>query len=328
MHIVFLRGAVPPKDEHPEKLRYKNIEQCEDVWTQLFYYYLKYSGNTGELLYQGGCKVKKVDESYTEKWVPSLKGYKPEAKPRMIICRGGFGYYDSFIERFPAAKKIYYGAGKRFYPTGFRKYDLILTDSPKQFSIIKGKGNIPSALFIKPAAKLFRPVPSEKIYDVCFMANASQVKIKRHDLLIRSLAGSGLKVLNLGNTDKKLIKLARDLGTDIEWGGWSLRRKLPERISQCRVGVCCSTSYDSCPRVIPEYLACGVPVVVTSNINFWAGQYINKDTGLIAGESEILDAIKMLIKMKPRPRQYYKNNLSVECAAKYLDGLIRSYILR
>jgi len=30
MNIVFLRGSIPPVNEHPEKLLYDSIENCED----------------------------------------------------------------------------------------------------------------------------------------------------------------------------------------------------------------------------------------------------------------------------------------------------------
>jgi len=327
MHVIFLRGSVPPAHEHPEKLVYDTIDNCEDMWTQLFYYYLKESGNTGELIYEGSSRGLRVDNRFTELWVPSIKHYKPHKKPGMIICRGGFRYYEPFLRRYPKVKKVYYGAGKRFYPQGYDEYDLILTDSPRQLEVIQKKKK-PAALFIKPAATLFKPVSTEKTYDICFMANATQSRIKRHELLLNAFAGSEFRILNLGNYDKRLRQLAKRLNVIIKWGGWHRRKQLPRLISSCRVGICCSTNYDSCPRVIPEYLACNLPVVVTSNINFWDEQYINKDTGILATEDELIDAVKALLKLRPKPRRYYESNLSMECAARYLDGLIRSYVLK
>ena len=105
---------------------------------------------------------------------------------------------------FPNAVKIYYGAGKRFYPTRYDNYNLFLVDSRKQLKTIRAKHKR-AALFIKPAATLFKPVNVEKKYDICFVANAGQAKIKRHNLFLRAFAGSRFKILNLGNTNKKLI---------------------------------------------------------------------------------------------------------------------------
>ena len=90
MNIVFLRGAVPPKSEHPEKLLYNEIDDCEDAWTQLFYRLTKLLNANGQLLYQGKFRRFVVDESFIEIWVPSFGKYVPDTKPDLIICRGGF----------------------------------------------------------------------------------------------------------------------------------------------------------------------------------------------------------------------------------------------
>jgi glycosyltransferase involved in cell wall biosynthesis len=323
MNIIFLRGAVPPKSEHPEKLLYNQIEDCEDMWTQLFYYLLKSLGAKGELLYQGGNRKFVIDNMFTERWVPSFNKYKPKRKPDLIICRGGFKYYDCINKRFPKAKKVYYGAGARFYPTtGYEKYDLFLTDSNAQLIKIRKKGkNV--ALFIKPAATLFKPFKTKKKFDICFIANAAQARIKRHKLFLQSFAKSKLSILNLGGTNKKLVALARKLGVNIKWDGWSLRKNLPQKISKCRVGVCCSTNYDSCPRVIPEYLACGVPIVATKNMNFWHDKYIVPGTGLLVREDRLLHGVKKLLNVDVDVvADCYNNRLSMNPAVAYLAELL------
>ncbi len=322
MNAIFLRGSIP--HEHPEKLLYDRIENCEDVWIQLFYGLLQALGARGELLYQGGKKKFVVGKTFTEKWVASFKKYTPPFAPDLIMCRGGFPYYDHIVKKFPKAIKIYYGAGKRFYPqTNFIDYDLFLVDSLKQLRAVRKKGRR-VALFVKPAATLFKKIDVKKKYDVCYMANATQARIKRHKLFLESFAHSEFKILNLGNTDKKLISLAKKLQVKIDWGGWSLRSKLPDRIAQCRVGVCCSTNYDSCPRVIPEYLACGLPVVATKNMNFWHNKYITPETGVLVGDGGIESGVRKLLSRRLTPESYYNKHLSVGKAAKYLAELIKA----
>ena len=320
--IVFLRGAVPPANENPDKLLYDKIEECEDVWTQLFHALLARTGSVGELLYQGKSRTFKVDDSFTEKWVPSMAGYSPSFKPDIVIARGGFGYYDGFLSKYPKAKRVYYGAGERYAPEkNFKFYDLFLTDAPKHRKKIRARGGN-AEFFVKPAARLFAPMPVEKKYDVCFMANATQSKIKRHKLVIESFKKTGLKVLNIGNTDKTLIRYAKSIGADVEWEGWKFRKFLPELISSCRVGLCCSTGIDSCPRVIPEYLACGLPVVVTNSVKMWRDKYITDSTGLSVGDDKIVSAVKRLLSADST-RSYYEDNLSVDSAADYLAGLLQ-----
>ena len=81
--MLFLRGAIPPAKENPEKLLYDDIEQCEDMWTQLFHTLLVEMGAVGELLYQGGDKVVYADPMI-ERWVPSFADYVPDFEPDLF----------------------------------------------------------------------------------------------------------------------------------------------------------------------------------------------------------------------------------------------------
>jgi glycosyltransferase involved in cell wall biosynthesis len=327
MHIVFLRGAVPPKNEHPEKLLYDTIENCEDMWTQLFYFTLKELGATGELLYQNGDREFVVDETFTERWVPGMKGYQPAVAPDVIIGRGGFAYYDGFVRRFPKAKKIYYGAGKRFFPPpkSFQKYDLFLVDSSRQLANLKNKKGVNCDYILKPAALMFKPHDVEKKYDLCLMADSRQARRKRPHLMIKALQGTDVSVLHLGTSDKRLRKLAADMRVNVTWGGWSLRKDLAAKISQCRAGVCCSTTNDSCPRVIPEYLACDLPVLVTDSVHFWADKYVTPATGRVVPEIRLREGAAV-VRADPRSRwkarEHYDAEIGLPVAAKRLAGQI------
>ena len=323
MKALFLRGSVPPPKDHPEKLLYNHINNCEDMWTQLFHHFLVATKSSGELLYERGQRSFK-NERFVEKWVPLFRNYKPDFKPDLIICRGGFPYYDAIIKRFPKAKKVYYGAGKRYFPTtDFTNYNLFIVDAERQKKAIENKGKR-AELFIKPAASLFKPHKVQKDFDVCFMANGVQFKIKRHRLFLESFAGTNYRILNLGNKNPQMVALAKKLKVKITWAGWSLRKSLPKQISRCRVGVCCSTNHDSCPRVIPEYLACGLPVVATKNINFWQKKYITPQTGALVDENKLVEGVKQIISKSINPLTYYNSHLSLGKAAEYLASLVDS----
>ncbi len=324
MRMVFLRGAVPPASEHPEKLEYSDVSECEDMWTQLFYTLLRHSGSTGELLYQGGERVRQFGQ-FTERWVPRLADYQPMLGPDVIICRGGFDWYDSFVSAFSKAFKVYYGAGERFFPPGFSSYDMFLVDTPEQQRAVQAKTKAKVELLVKPAAALFAPVETEKEYHVCFMANATGAAFKGHELFIEAMAGSSLKVMALGNTDQRFIDMAKKRDVNVKWGGWSLRKHLPAKLSRCRVGVCCSTRKDSCPRVIPEYLACGLPVVITEDVHVWREKYVAPQTGVVVPRGDIRKGIKALLARwdDMNPRAYYEEHLSMAASVSALWKAIR-----
>jgi len=327
MKMVFLRGSVPPPNEHPEKLLYDNIENCEDMWTQLFYYLLEELDAEGELVYQtmGSQRREFATGRFRDKWVGPVGEYTPPFKPDVIICRGGFDYYDDFLMRHLDAKKVYYGAGDRYYPQGdFKHYDLFLVDTPKQMKKVRERTAAAVSLFVKPAATLFKPKKVPKKFDVCFMANAAQGAFKGHREFLQQMAGSDISILNLGNTRGEYVELAKELGVDITWGGWSLRKHLPKEISKCHVGVACSLRRDSCPRVIPEYLACGLPVIVTDTVDFWREKYITDETGLVVPMSKLADTIHSTLWgfNEFAPKKYYDEHLSMKCAVKTLAKLI------
>ena len=328
MNVVFLRGSVPPKNENPEKLLYETIETCEDVWTQLFYYLTRAINAKAEILYDNGDREFRIDDDVTEKWV-HLSRYTPPFTPDLIVCRGGFPYYDTFLRNFPKSKKVYYGAGRRFYPTTeFTEYDLFLCDSKSQRDQIRAKGKT-AELFIKPAATMFSPRRVEKAYDICFTANATQKAIKRHAMFIKQFAGKGYKILSLGNLDKNLIRMAHEHNVNITWNGWALRNLLPEKISQCRVGLCCSTNADSCPRVIPEYLACGLPVVATNNINFWHDKYITPSSGVLVDEDCLVEGVEIVYGkgVGAFAHEHYKQNIGMPKAVAHLRRLIGEHCI-
>ena len=105
-----------------------------------------------------------------------------------------------------------------------------------------------------------------------------------------------------------------------------MRKDLPKLVSSCRVGVCCSTNYDSCPRVIPEYLACGLPVVATSNINFWHSKYITEETGIVVPDNLLVCGIRQCLGKNFDTRTYYDEYLSLSKSSSYLCDLLRGIL--
>lgn len=327
MNFLMLRGQVPI-DRDPKEIMFNKLEECDDVWTQLFYAMLG-DKDVGELWYWGGSREHKFTPTFTERWVPDFVTYKNSFVPDIIFCRGGFKEYHSVLHKYPNAIKIYYGAGRRFLPQpGFYNYDIILQDSQEQLEECKKLfPNALTTLFIKPAAdNLFYPMPDvQKEFDVCFPANGSQ-HFKGHEF-IYSTVPCDIKLLNLGNNPKG-YKYSDNV-TSVR----VLRKQMCHNIARCKTGVVAVNSdIDSCPRVIPELLACGLPIVVLNTVKFWKDKYINQVdmfnggpyTGELANKENFWDTVRFVLNRldKYDSSAYYNNNLSLEKAAKFLTNVI------
>jgi hypothetical protein len=102
----------------------------------------------------------------------------------------------------------------------------------------------------------------EKVYDVVYVADGRitfRAKIKRVDWFYKH-APKDLKILHLGwSGDRHVPKNVTVMRVR--------RGEMPLWYNKCRVGVVCYDKYDSAPRVIPEMMACGLPTLVSNEIN-------------------------------------------------------------
>ena len=255
MNILFLRGQVDKRTQRVDRL-----EESSDMWTHLA---AELAGDDdGVILYWGGDRTVRYKDKFYEKWVPKMKDYECHFKPDVVFARGGFPEYEPVVKRdADKAVLIYYGAGKRYYPQGWKKYDIILVDSPKQRDKVKQK--IPWSnpqLWVKPAAPHFYPRDVPKEYDICYIANGQQAKIKRIKEMYENFAHMRkTKVLHLGYPSKhKPPPNVTCVRVD--------RVNMPEWISKCKRGCALYSGYDSAPRAIAEMRACGLKVDVPLDV--------------------------------------------------------------
>ena len=319
--FLMLRGQVP-QDRDSQEIVFNTIEEADDTWTQLFFAMVK-PEDQAELWYWGGNREHKFAENFTERWVPSFATYKSGFVPDVIFCRGGFTEYHSVLKRFPNAFKIRYGAGRRFLPCqGFYDYDLVLQDSVEQLAVCRQQfPQITSSLFIKPAPdNLFFPrqeVSTE--YDVCFPANSKQT-FKGHTFVYGTIP-EDIKLLNLGNESSRFKHPSNVTSYRV------LKTEMSKHICKCKVGiVAVGSNIDSCPRVIPELLASGLPVVVLDTVRFWKEKYIVSGvTGELTNKDDFWNTVRYVLENhdKYNTREYYEENLSVKPAAKFLRSLIK-----
>lgn len=319
MKLLFLRGQVPT-DRSPKQIMFDRIDDCDDVWTQLANH-LSQDGY-GEVWYWGGKRQVRYRENFIERWVPSFKSHKPKFVPDVIFARGGFPQYDVMLNRFPKAYKIYYGAGRRFLPqSSFKKYDLLLVDTPSQLKRAKKAfPKLRTELFIKPAAdNIFKPQETDKEYDVIFSSNEHRSGIKGHNFILPSLPYD-IRVVQTGIVSPAL----KNKYPYIAFQGWIPRKELSEVYAKAKVAIVCCTSVDSCPRVIPEALACDCPLLILDSVNLWREKYITHETGRIAASEDFILELRDMIETYAdfSPYNYYERCLSLSVASKYIEKLI------
>jgi len=280
MKLLALRGSVP-KDRSPKEIMYDGLTNNDDMWEHLF---CALGDERCEILYWGGNRIRRYTDKDTVVWVRDLKHYSPDFKPDVVFERGGFDEGRRFSKQYPDAYRIYYGAGKRCLPRNTNlKYDLVLVDSERQLRKARKHG-WNAQLWFKPASPQFRYMPEvAKYFDVCYVADGRfpfRAKIKNVDWVYETIP-KDLKLLHLGWAgDRFLPKNITVMRVQ--------RAEMPLYYNKCRVGVIPYTGYDSAPRVIPEMIACGLPVLVSDEVNTNQGQRIPKEN--------LWDNIKSILK--------------------------------
>ncbi len=322
--ILFLRGQVP-QDRDPKQIMFDNIDECDDMWTQLCWNMIKEMRVSGELWYWGGHRFVKYSDNFTDRWLPSFSDGSHDFNPDIIFARGGFPNYDVVLKRNPDAFKIYYGAGFRRIPgkKQFRDFDLILVDTPKQLA--KAKASLPDhniQLLIKPAAdNIFKPIDDDKCFDVIMVGNYNKGVNKGHDFAF-PLIHKRHKVIAVGKIPKSLLNQYKR----ITYKQWIPRKDIPKCYAQAKVAIVCCGKEDSCPRVIPEALACNCPILVLDRVNFWKDKYMNGQTGRVTSKEDFVSELRRMVKRYEdfSPHSFYEDNLSLKASSKMILDLVNA----
>lgn len=310
MKWLMLRGFWDVNNKH-------NIQNKLDMWTSFFesvvgddkgYVWFKSKGyKTNAFHYSKNVEVFMSHQKEV--------GYNiPWEKYDIVFARGGHPEYVPILRKCKNAYKIRYSAGKRIYPEKDIHYDLILVDSDAQKKKVLKK--FPKAnikIFFKPAANHFKPMDVEKKYDVGFVAVHPKDKRKRVAWVYKTVP-KHLKVLQLGHKPKRL-KVPKNVTVKHVKSD-----KMVKMINQCKVIICPYTSADSGPRIIPEALACGVPVVCRDSVNFDKDSYI---CVWVTGKKTFWPDVEEMLKLNLKcVSEAYKIVSSIEVAVSHLRRLI------
>ena len=312
MKLLLLRGRVPI-DRPRSEIKYSTIEECDDIYTLMAYHL----ADEVEVWYWGGDRVRKYGHM-TERWIPNFKKVKSDFKPDVIWARGGFDEYRTVLKRYPDAFKIFYAAGRgsKHVPNDGIDYGLVLADTPVQLADIQDHG-FNGALWTKPAAPMIKPKKTKKKYDICYIANAGQAKIKNLRWVYET-APRDLKILHLGFPNS--LKVPKNVTQKRV-----LRSEIASEISKCKIGIIPYRKIDSAPRAMVEMMACGLQIVVMQGVKFWQDMYFpEKNMGHVTNMSTFWFRVKNVLEKGQVPdiSKYYEEKLSMIPSANRLRGLI------
>ena len=319
MKLLFLRGQVP-WDRDPKQIMFDNLDKQDDMWVQLASHLVR-DGDEGEVWYEKGDRVARYRDNFVERWLSRYSESTPDfGDPDVVFARGGFSFMRIESQRHKNAFKIHYGAGERVVPKPGQGWDLVLVDTFEQKAKAESRG-YRTELLIKPASdNIFKPLggPGQKKFDIIFCANHNPNTNKGHRFLLPEL-----KKYSVIQAGIKRPGWARKW-KNVKFTGWVPRKRLPELYSQAKVAIVWAPGKDSCPRVIPEALACGVPVLVGQSTKFWHEKYITPETGLLTDKPKLQGRLKQLLQQWPDmdPHAYYQEHLSLKVAADHIRNLI------
>jgi hypothetical protein len=252
MKLLLLRGQVPT-DRPKGEIKYRTMDECDDIYTLM-------ADKIAEevcVAYWGGKRKFSPRPGMTDVWVPDYHSLKLPWTPDVIWARGGFSEYLPVLKKYSGALKVYYGAGRRFIPdtsTG-RHIDLVLVDCQSQARKVgMVYANKSVRTFFKPVSQMFGYECVKSKYDLCYVAAIPEDNRKRCKWVYETCPRN-MRVLQLGYKPLKMKVPSNFKVKRVE------RQKMSHYLNQCRVLIAPYTKHDSGPRIIPEALACGLPVV-------------------------------------------------------------------
>lgn len=201
---------------------------------------------------------------YIQRWVKSLNEVFNYPRPDISLFRGGFKIYDDITKKNSKffKKKLYLGAnGPRRYPCYGGIYDKILIEDERDVI----KNCIPFYKIGPP--KIFKPLDLDKIYDICWPCNFTQIKQKGHEYFIQQVSKSNIlrnsKIVHIGNKPEVGKKLCQKYGiTNIKFIGHVDRFRVNKVLNQSKFGVVTSNNVDGCVRTSTEIIGSGTPLLI------------------------------------------------------------------
>lgn len=243
-----------------------------------------------------------------------MLGFIAAYGPPKILCVWGLGVDERILEACRDSFKIYNSIDAPAFRVPDhvgRHFDLVLTGADWQSDEVQARlpGMQCLVLPIGPDfadPQTFRPLGTEKIYDVVYVAAAQGYK--RHDILFDALerrpGTRALCVFGYGEMADELRHRATERGLDVTFVGppGVPFGEVNALMNQARVGVVCGID-DGAPAILTEYMLAGLPVLANSGLRCGL-QYITPATGATAAPERFHEGLDALLAqaetMRPR----------------------------
>lgn len=330
MNFLYLRGAIPEniliEDVAPE-IESDNTDVYVNLWSEIS----EIVGGTHIILYHKN----RIEDIKTIRYKRTQLVFIDLNNTAMLISfindcdsfdfifiRAALPIYTEIINHYKRSKKIYYGAGTdfdfekkiMFYP------EYILVDSDRQSGQAKIRWPLSTPIkFIKPAARCFRFDSSiKKNYDVCFIGNYRHHAIKGFKLIYNSYDWT-VNILHIGDMmDNRQYEITSELKSVVRQVS-AKRCEMWELINSCKCGIVpYFNKLDSCPRVIPEMLACGLPLIIADTIPIFRDKY----PAIYTSKNDIYNVTNRFVHdswtldMNKSAAKHYKENLTLRMSAE------------
>jgi glycosyltransferase involved in cell wall biosynthesis len=294
------------------------IAELDCIYTHMAIRLGERLGDGGEIwLYN---KQHETEHNYTatfvERWGRWLNA--PSFNPEIVLIHGNLKIYQNPMSRTPGAIRVMFIDGTQ--PKRLGNIDLIWIDDERQRKSCQRV--YPEArieLFIKPALdSLFRPVATPvKDIDVLFAGGIRSHQLGPMRKLLRCLS-KHISITHVGPPQIKMRKhpKLRVLGNKMRW-------EMPELYSRAKCFI--YLGHGSCPRVVPEALACGCPVLALRELPLWHEKYIVSKTGMLCDDlTDMADKIHWMQSHYTEfdPHQHYMQTLSFEHAYSRFESVV------
>lgn len=328
--IVKYKGLIAKNDG-----AYEDVETSTDYWTVWASELLTRGWyDEVELWYQSDVEHKPGKFKHSSGMMERYwqRGYigAMEEELDVLFVRGDHADYQIVLDKLAGVYKVYYPSGPYYCPGTKHRWDLCFIEDPRQASFVREKTNAPVELFKKSCVdNYFRFRSQKKKWDICFVCCAPIHKRKRLLLLRDTLkkmkdAGDEKSAVVIGLTDNALIKEFD--GLKVDFVGWIHRSMIGEMMARCRIGLVLSTAQeDGCPRVIMEFLASGLPLVVSEKA-CCSTIYLNRTTGMLATDEELPEAISELVAISGLydVTEFYKTSLSMGASVRHFVEMMKA----